>query len=93
MTKRMAESTHVHMLLRFQLFRRRLGELPLMVTWRMLSLEDTMRFELRNRNLKRRLTKTLAAASFFLWSVGSGQCLQTSMVSANNTQLNSSPYY
>jgi len=36
----MAESTHVRMLLRFQLFRLRLGEVPLMATRQMLSFED-----------------------------------------------------
>ena len=66
------------LLLLLQLPRLRLDELPLMATWKMLPFGDINALRIiRKRNLERRLTKTLAAARFFLWSVGGGQCLQT----------------
>ena len=68
MTQRMAESTHLRiLLLLLQLSRLRLDELPLMVTWQMLCFGDTNALRIiRKRNLRRRLTKTLVAASFSL---------------------------
>ena len=79
MTSRMAESTHLRiLLLLLQLSRLRLDELPLMATWQMLPFGDINALRIiRKRNLERCLTRTLAEASSFLRSVDGGQCLQT----------------